>query len=175
MRILLLLTLCLSTMCSAQLTLNGQWDLILSSTDITEAGLDYPNQFQSSTNQTELTWSSSLFNPLLTCVVNINNYRVNLRKININWDPALTMSIRRTGDGTPDALITNPTTLALLNSSVSNGTIYQEIQDTDIEIVRFRGCRNDIPFQFKLEGMSVTLPVETYSITLMYTIYDDGL
>ena len=72
--ICLLASLFMSSSVYSQLTVNGQWDFLLSITDITEAGLDYPTEFESTANETEITWSSELFTPLLTCTINLNNY-----------------------------------------------------------------------------------------------------
>lgn len=99
---------------------------------------------------------------LLTIVGTQNKHdvwQVDIRRTDTTWPSDLTLSVRRTGAGTG-------------NGGISGGAAYQEIGTTDTEFFSGTGDRSGIPLQFKLEGMSLQVPPNTYSTTITYTVVD---
>lgn len=124
---------------------------------ITEAGNDYTNIFESSTNQVNLNVSV----PLL-----LGNGKVTIHQSNTTaWDNQLQLSIKRNGIGT---------TLCVL-CVLSGAENYTNISTTPTDLLTIRAVLalaeyNNIPFQLKLSGVSVTVPAASYETTLVYTI-----
>lgn len=124
---------------------------------ITEAGNDYTNILESSTNQVNLDVSV----PLL-----LGNGRVTIHQSNTTaWDNQLQLSIKRTGMGI---------TLCVL-CVLSGAENYTNISTTPTDLLEIRAVLalaeyNNIPFQLKLSGVSVTVPAASYETTLVYTI-----
>ena len=140
------------------MNVTGNWNPTLSSTQIIEAGNDYNATLSSSTNQTLLTHSlgGGFFNQLF------GGWQVNIQRIDSNWNPALQLEIRRTGVGS-----------STIFSGINGGTIYQQVSPSSTIFYTGRGNFNNVPMQYRLQGMSVTLPVGTYSTTIIYTLLDN--
>lgn len=145
---------CLSTFAvSAQtITINSgtTWSIPSLSSTITKAGKNYEHIETSSASQT-------LFkvNALLAWSITAHLSTTS------NWDSSLKLYVQRTGNGTGIAIL-------------SGGTTY--IQLTSTPQLFFSGLlnlfahRDNIPVQYKIEGLSVMLPVKTYTTTVTYTI-----
>lgn len=138
------------------LTVTGtSWSVPIVS--ITEAGTDYNGTYQSATNQVQLTVGI----PLL-----LGNGKVSVHyQPNPTWNNSLVLSTRRTGNGA---------TLCLL-CSISGGTNYQTMTQSDIELFRITAVLalasyNNIPIQFQLSGVSVTIPAATYNSRVVFTV-----
>ncbi|SDD48753.1 hypothetical protein SAMN04487996_101139 [Dyadobacter soli] len=138
---------------SAQtITINSgnTWSIPSLSSTITKAGKNYEHVETSSASQT-LFKVNALLGWTLTAHLSTTS----------NWDPSLKLYVQRTGNGTGIAIL-------------SGGTTY--IQLTSTPQVFFTGLlnllahRDNIPIQYKIEGLSVMLPVKTYTATVTYTI-----
>lgn len=119
---------------------------------ITKAGKNYETTALESsiTNQTSIKVSALL------------GWTISVRQTTTaSWDPALKISVRRTGDGTGSAII-------------GGGTAYQLITSTATSffsgLLNLTSNRDAIPIQYKIEGFSVLLPVKQYSTTIQYTV-----
>lgn len=141
------------TFAQIDITLTGNWVFSVSATDISEAGRDFTGTHLSAANQVLVdifrTQGNSPF-----------NWKVDVRKSDVDWVPSLQLFVRRTGDGyAPNG-----------SSSISGGITFQLLTNTNQAF--FNGRRNyyDIPIQFQLSGVSVLLPSKTYSTTVMYTV-----
>jgi len=84
-------------------------------------------------------------------------WRVDVRRTDTTWHGNFTLLLRRTGDGTG-------------GGPISGGTAYQAIGETNAEFFSGTGDRTNIPVQFKLAGMSVQVPPNTYATTITYTV-----
>lgn len=134
-------------------------------TIITEAGNNYASStLQSATNQT-------LIDVRVANTPGLNHYTVNIKRTDsgTNWNTAgLQIWARRTGTGTSGGGG---------GSTVTGGTVYQEIMTSDL--LFFEGdnsnntFRNDIPIQYQITGISVLVPVGSYSTTITYTLIDN--
>lgn len=149
--LLLMHSACFAQSISISNGANGSnWNIPALSTTIIKAGKNYEHVETSAASHTLLK-----VNALLTWSISVQ------QSVSSNWDPALKISVRRTGDGTGGAII-------------SGGSNY--IQLTSSSQVFFSGLlglgfsRDNIPVQYKIEGMSVLLPVKTYSTTIQYTV-----
>lgn len=126
-------------------------------TAIAEAGANYIGTYQSAANQVLLTASV----PLL-----LGNAKVSVHyQPNPTWNSALTLSARRTGNGTTTCV----------SCTITGGTIYIVLTQTDIELFRINavlglGAYNNIPIQLQLSGVSVTIPATTYNSNVVFTI-----
>jgi hypothetical protein len=125
----------------------------ISPSDITEAGNDYPAAYNSNVNQTLLT-----INP----TSNGKTIYVYVTRNDIAWHNNLTLKIKRTSSGTNN------------NTSISSGGLsYQTITNAQSPVTPLFTCTGtfvNIPFQYELTGISVVLPVQSYSTTIMYTV-----
>lgn len=151
-----LLLLMASPAHSQTLTVGGSnWTVNIPS--ITEAGTNYAGTYESATNQILLTASV----PLL-----LGTGKVTVRYVvNPTWNNALTLNIRRTGNGS---------TVCLL-CTITGGTTYQPITTSDVELFRIAAVLalatyNNIPLQLELTGVSVTVPAAAYNSRIVFTI-----
>lgn len=141
------------------ITATGQWDYTVSDFDITEAGLDFQGTYASAASQVEIDifraggFFVNLFN---------YNWQVDVRLIPNDWNNALVLSARRTGNGSP----------FFFNGNINGGTSYLQLSTSNQNF--FNGNRTwfDIPVQYRLSGVSVLLPAKTYSATVLYTVTD---
>ena len=87
------------------------------------------------------------------------NYRVDVSKADTTWHANFQLSVKRTGDGSGAG-------------SISNGTTYQQITDTDASFFTGDLDRTTIPLQLQLAGVSVSISPDTYITTVNYTIVE---
>ena len=69
------------------ISLTGQWNYTIPTTDITEAGEDFTGSYESSINQAYINIEDN------------NKWEISIRSNNIDWHSDLTLRVRRTGDG----------------------------------------------------------------------------
>jgi hypothetical protein len=139
---------------SQTLTATGGWTSTLATSNITEAGNDYPNgSLISATNQTLMTVNSAS---------NSVAY-IYVQKSDTSWDSRLIISARRTGTGSGSG-----------GFSTTNGTTLQAITNVPqyfFEIILGSGKQiSNIPIQYYITGFTVLLPVRAYTTTLLYTV-----
>ncbi|CAA7197576.1 hypothetical protein CHRY9293_03643 [Chryseobacterium potabilaquae] len=138
------------------LTVSGtNWAVSIPS--ITEAGTNYTGTYESATNQVILTASV----PLL-----LGNGKVSVHyEPNPTWNTSLILSAKRTNNGS--------TICALC--TITGGTTYQTVTQTDIELFRIQAVLalasyTGINIQLQLSGVSVTIPATTYNSKVVFTI-----
>jgi hypothetical protein len=139
---------------SQTLTVTGGWSTSLATTNITEAGLNYPNGSAISATNQSLIRVNSAANSVAF---------VYIQKSDTSWDSRLVISARRTGNGTGST-----------NFSTTNGTTAQTISNVPqyfFEVRPGSGTQvSNIPIQYLISGFTVLLPVKAYTTTLIYTI-----
>ena len=84
---------------------------------------------------------------------------LDVKKIDTNWHSNLHLHVKRTSDGQGPG-------------SISGGTSYQEVTDTDLSFFSGDRWRSDVDIQLKLTGVSIQVPLDTYTTTVYYTIFD---
>lgn len=135
----------------------GGADWIATIPAIAEAGNDYVGTYESPADQIQL----NVGGPLL-----LGNVKVAVHyEPNPTWHNALSLSIKRTGNGT---------TLCLL-CTINNGIAYQQITPIstylfDIKTTVALAAYSNIPFQLRLTGISVTVPAASYKSKVVFTI-----
>lgn len=126
---------------------------------ITQAGSDYSSNITSSVNQSTI---SLLFG--LTTI--LTNWKVVVKKQDTNWNSNLTLWVRKTGNGTG---ILSPVVGTISPSGVSS---FVQLSNVEQEIYRGFSTRYDVPIQYELRGLSVLVPVNNYSTSIVYTLLD---
>ncbi len=157
MRIIFILTLLFSiTDSSAQsISIVGTWSVNIASNTLSEAGTDYGGTVTSSPSQSFISLSGLAW---------LGSYSVSVRKTDVIWDSSLSLKVRRTGTGT----------FTGWSSSITGGETF--ITLTNVNQTFFTGSnfintvRNNIPIQYEIGGISVLLPVRSYSTTVVYTV-----
>ena len=86
-----------------------------------------------------------------------SNWDVDVKKTDSNWHANFTLNVRRTSDGSGAG-------------SISGGTSYQEITDTDASFFSGYRSRSNVNLQLQLTGASVQITPDTYTTTISYTI-----
>ncbi|MDI9863717.1 hypothetical protein QM480_05245 [Flectobacillus sp. DC10W] len=125
------------------------WSVTVPASNITTAGLNYSTNMTSATNQSLMN-----VNTLLT-------YEVRAKKQDTLWDSRLELYVRKTGDGTPNIL-----TATISPAGVGS---YNLLSSSDVKIFSGLLGSSNIPLQYEIRGISVLVPVRTYSTTIVYT------
>lgn len=149
--VLLLLFLLISSygICWAvSITLTGSWDETIDALDLQAgAGSDLIDTYESASNTVAID------------IIAPTNWRVDVKKSDTNWHANFQLYVRRTSDGSG-------------SGSISGGTSYQEITDTDQSFFNGTIDRSNITGQLELTGVSVQIPVDTYTTTVYYTVVE---
>ena len=153
--ILFLVVILMNSFAYAQITItNGAagatWTVPTLSSTITHAGKNYEHVESSGASHTLLK-----VNAVLVWAVSVSQTNTS------NWDAGLKLYVRRTGDGTGGAILLGGTTYIQLTAA--NQGFFSGLLGLGFS-------RDNVPVQYKIEGLSVLLPVKTYTTTILYTI-----
>jgi len=129
----------------------GNWTKELKSSDITSAGDDYNQFYLSGTKQTKIS---------ITPVPN--------SKYNKKYMPFKVFVSREDMEWHSDLVI--EAKLTSTKHGNSSGTNFQVITNNSTLFFNTVGSKNDLPVQYKISGLSVTIPAETYSTEIIYTV-----
>lgn len=132
----------------------GNWSINVASS-ITEAGTNYSQTIESLNNQTQLTHSvgGSGSNQ------NFTQWQVSVQRTSTSWHPSLVLNVRRVPGGSFQG-----------NATLNGGLTYQPITTTPTVLYSGNGNMTGIPIQYQLSGLSVLIPVASYSTTITYTL-----
>lgn len=156
MKISIFLVLLVSSIVSygQRVQVKSGWTGVVSSREILEAGLDYSGTITSAPNQTTINFNGGKMP---------ESYYITVQKNDNGLDAGLSLWVRRTGEGNGSPFAT-----------VSGGTTYMQVTDTGEILYSGRnakgGTRRHVPIQYQFRGISVLMPVKTYSINVIYTI-----
>ena len=131
------------------ITATGGWTETINYSDlISGAGSDLTGTYESAANATSLdiTNSSGVG----------DKWRVDMQRSDSIWHANFTLYIKRVA--TPPR--------------VSGGTTYTEIRTTSDAFIDGKGNISGLTCQYQLTGMSVSIPPNTYSTTVTFTIVD---
>lgn len=124
----------------------GSWMQSIPASDIIEAGNDYNlDYFSNDFDQTKVTISSNWQN---------KNFNVYISKNDGVWDPILDLQIRQVGIG--QNFVTIPDTI---------GSLYFSIIGSK---------ENIMTLEYRIKGISVLLPVQPYTTTIVYTVWQEN-
>lgn len=137
------------------LDINGSWSETVNKYNLTAGtGSDLPNQIESSGDgiNVDITFSTSAD----------DTWRVDARRSDTIWDSDLGLYIRRSNDGVT----------GVYAGSISGGTVYQELMNTDMHFFTGSGDRINVNLQFMITGMSLKITPGTYTTVLYLTVVD---
>lgn len=141
----------------ATIDVSGSWSVTIDETDLVAgAGSDLNSTYTSETNQITVNIDKIVYGNFWDWLVNYN-WRVDVRRSDINWDSNFRLYVRRTGNG-------------FGFGSISGGTSFQEV--TLVDQTFFSGSRRRyyIYLQLQLENVSINISPDTYSTTVIYTV-----
>lgn len=143
--LVIFLIFCAQNLNGQSITVTGDWNYTIPSTDITEAGEDFSGTYESSVNQVSIDVQYS------------NKWEVSVNKNNIDWNNDLRIYVKRSGDG-------------IGSKKINGGKNYKRIRNKSNIFFRGDKDRLFIPLQFKIDRVSVTLPANTYIVEIVYTL-----
>jgi len=129
------------------ISVTGDWNFTVPPSEYTEAGEDIGGNYESAVNQMYMNIESN------------DKWEVSVQRYDISWNDDFLYAVRRTGDGVSG------------KSKIKGGTDWKEIKDGISEKL-FEGEKTilSIPFQYKIDGVSVTIPAYVYSTEVVFTI-----
>ncbi|HCE54016.1 MAG: hypothetical protein APF83_10340 [Lutibacter sp. BRH_c52] len=134
------------------MTVTGNWVKSLTESDIIGAGNDYKTSYESIDGQTLLTINPNNKN---------NMVHVYVTRSNDDWNDNLLLKVKRTSNGN--------------NSTVNGSIMYQLITNASplSGAMKLFTCYDNVTnmtLQYEITGISVLLPVKSYSTTITYTV-----
>ena len=90
-------------------------------------------------------------------------WRVTVHREDRDWHKNLKVYVRRTGDGYGERY----------DKPIKNGSTFRKVNKGYRTLFKCEGSRFEIPIQFEVQGLSLTIPAKTYSTMIVFTIIDD--
>jgi hypothetical protein len=135
------------------LTVSPGWSVTIPASTITEAGLNYTTNVTSSTSQSLMNVNGSI----------VSTPKIYVQKTDVSWNSNLTLWIKRNTGGSGGFF-----------ASITNGTNFQQITNSPLyfyEVFTGLGTSvNNIPIQYEIRGLSVLIPAQSYTTTLLFTV-----
>lgn len=150
----IILLFCSSELSFAQPSVTGTWTSSVPASTITEAGNNYSSNWTSLANQSIISLPAGILGA---------SYTVSVRKTDTNWNANLGLWIHKSADN-----------LGLLGSvsPAGNTSYFQLSSSNQIFFTASLGILSPATFnvQYEIRGLSVTLPAQSYTTTVVYTI-----
>lgn len=136
---------------SQKIQINGNWTKTLKASNIYSAGLDYESFYESNLKQSRIT-----ITPIPNSKYNRSHmpFKVFVHKEDNEWHENLILEVKVSSN----------------SHGNSTGTVYQAITNSTSLFFNTIGKRKNIPLQYKISGLSVTLPATNYSAEIVYTV-----
>jgi hypothetical protein len=123
----------------------GTWNETIDETDLQGgAGSDIPDTYESNAAATSI----------LITGMNNKDWAMTVEMSEINWHGDFTIYLKRTDN----------------SGGVSGGTTYQVLTTSPVSFCTGSDNQFGIRIQYQLEGVSLQIPADTYSITVTYTV-----
>lgn len=158
---LLLLSLMILMPCSqleaedVGIRVSGRWRERVNEANLTAgAGSDLNPTYTSETGQFTL-----LISGFGTDLAIQDAWRVDVRKVDSNWDTALKMFVKRTSNGTG-------------TGQVNGGTSFQEVTNIDQTFFTGSNNRTSLDVQSRITGVSLQITPATYAAGIVFTVVD---
>jgi hypothetical protein len=142
---------------SQEIKVKGKWDREFSVSDIKDVGSDYDAYYLSDEDQSKLSVSSENSEKQEDLYA---DFKIYVSKDDDEWNPNIIIQVRRTSNGTNN------------NLNIFSGTEFQTVTDSPIYFFNTIGEQIDVPIQYKVIGLSVLLPAESYSTEIVFTVLD---
>ncbi len=139
-----------------KLTVTGNWNLSINSSYISDAGVNLATTVLSPTNVTIIDVDVQ---PRNSYNRQYKSQRVLVQKVDNVWNVGLTLWCKRT------ITVTNP--------NITLGTNFQQITNNSLLFFNTVGEQFNIPIQYQLSGLSLLIPANNYSTTILYTLLDN--
>jgi hypothetical protein len=88
-----------------------------------------------------------------------DNWRIEVRGADTAWDPALSLQVRRDGNGSG-------------NGSIEGGSSFIEVTGSDTAFFTGAGDRSGIAITYRMTGMGIHVPPGSSSTTVLFTVVD---
>lgn len=148
----LLSLFCLLPAAAIDLAGAGGWSETVTAADLTAgAGTDLLATYTSA--------ADALVFSVGNCLDPSDAWRVDVRRGDVTWASQLSLSVRRTGEGTG---------LGVING----GLDYLPVGTSDVAFFSGAGDRLGIPVQVQVGGVSIQVEPGSYSTTLILTVVD---
>jgi hypothetical protein len=136
---------------SISITTTGTWSLTIDETDLQAGpGSDLNSTYTSDSDAT-----------LLDVQGSSSPWHIDVRKSDINWHSSLHIYIKRTGLGVPTG------------DEPTGGDTFQEITDTDQYFWQASNTITEVPHQYQLTGVTITIPPDNYQTDVVFTVTED--
>ena len=147
---------------SQELTMSplSDWNVRLSENDL-RAGEDFVSTLTSDEDQSKVTIEVG---PANFYYMFFNSWSLSVERSGGKWDNDLELYIRRTGSGQ---------SAGFFFANISGGESFVRINRSSREFFRGNGYRYDVPIQLEIRGISLTIPTDTYSTDLIFTVLDN--
>ncbi|PCI32106.1 MAG: hypothetical protein COB60_10105 [Flavobacteriaceae bacterium] len=156
MKYLLVILLLLSGFVRSQeIKATSGWYQIMRVSDIENAGNDYPLYVESKKKETKI--SVKAF-PKSKQMDLYGFFTVFVHHEPVFWDESLELSVRRTSKGKGK------------KGSINGGETWQQVHRFAGDFFRLVGKGKNVDVQYRIKGLSVLLPVNTYSTEVVYTV-----
>lgn len=130
----------------------GTWSIVDNAGSLASgAGSNLVSSRQSAVDQVALS--------IMNAVDGGDNWRVDVRRSDIDWPVGLSLYVRRTTHGSGVGVI-------------NGGTVFQEVTVGDTALFWGASNRTGISVQFQIDGASVDIPPGTYSTSVIFTVVD---
>lgn len=130
----------------------GSW-----STSITNA--DLISGAGSELQSTHVSGSSEVALEVSATSSSTDSWRIDIRRADSVWDPAIKLWVRRTGGGSG-------------TGSIADGLSWIEVGSTDTAFFSGQGNRTGVPIQLRITGVSLSISPDAYLRTVHYTLVD---
>lgn len=131
------------------ITVTGDWNFIVPAA-VTEAGEDIDDRYESAANQ------------MYIDIEHDGNWKVTMQRYDIEWNDNFKYKVRRTGKGIGGV------------AKIEGGGKWKEIKnDTADKFFNSEQTILSIPFQYRIEGVSVIIPAYIYSTNIIFTLEDN--
>ena len=151
MTIALLFCIVQAAVFAITLTVTGDWSETINVNDLQGGpGTDLISTYESASDEVVIDIDQTS-----------STWRVEHKRTDSTWHANFTLSEKRTSDGSG-------------GGSISGGTSYTEITETDAQFFTGSQARSVVNVQLQLEGVSIQIPLDTYSTTVTYTVIEMG-
>ncbi len=149
---LVLVSLPSSIFGAVSISVLGNWSETVDEADLQgEPGSVLEDVYESPTDQVSISIADSLDNA--------DAWRVDVRRLDTVWDGGVTVSVKRTSDGSG-------------GGTISGGSNYVDVTGVDKVFFSGTGDRDSVDVQLRLSGISVDVSPDSYSSTVTYTVVD---
>jgi len=140
-----------SSVFAVDLALTGDWSKTIDADDLSfGAGSDLNPAYESPSDQVLIDITNTMGGG--------DSWRIDVHKSDVSWNANIAVYTKRTSNGS--------------GGSVSGGTSYVQITDSDQIFFSGTDDVTDIGLQYKIDGVSIDINPDTYSTTIVYTVID---